>query len=132
VSFGVFLKKISCVDGEGFAWWGRVWAGIRLELVPRRRKQFSRFACGFTPACGSEVRADGPVVYGTAEAVPLRGGDFDGAGEVGLTSCAGGLQHQRERLQAYRCHRLSLQDFAYQMARRTQGIRQDRRVEGGL
>jgi hypothetical protein len=58
VSFGVFLKKISCVDGEGFAWWGRVWVGIRLELVPRRRQQFSRFACGFTPACGSKVSCE--------------------------------------------------------------------------
>jgi hypothetical protein len=36
-------------------------------------EQFGRFACGFAPACGSEVGICDAVVYGTAEAMPLRG-----------------------------------------------------------
>jgi len=38
-----------------------------------RGRRFSRFACGFAPAFGRAVRALRGLVYGTAEAVPLRG-----------------------------------------------------------
>jgi hypothetical protein len=62
-----------------------VW-GTRQELVPGRRKQFVRSACGCTPACGSEVRADGPVVYGTAEPCPFEV-VASMVEEVGWTSC---------------------------------------------
>ena len=39
-------------------------------------RQFGRYACGFTPACGSAVSSCGTGLIGTAEAVPLRGGLF--------------------------------------------------------
>ena len=38
-----------------------------------RGRQLGRFACGFAPAFGRAVRALRGLVYGTAEAVPLRG-----------------------------------------------------------
>jgi len=39
----------TCVEGEGL----RVGGACRYGW--QRGRQFSRFACGFTPACGSEV-----------------------------------------------------------------------------
>jgi hypothetical protein len=45
---------LSCVDG-GLRVVGKIWGQAIARLVARRGRQFSRFACGFTPACGSEV-----------------------------------------------------------------------------
>jgi hypothetical protein len=56
---------------------GRVSGGIVgspiRAYVARRREQFGRCACGCTPAFGRVVGVFEVVVYGTAEAVPLRG-----------------------------------------------------------